>query len=377
MSVFTVYFCGTGSTHYDNTNANFWNGELISTLASNTLDREFAQWIVVDGPGSGNLQADELTVESKDHPYAGIAFGKGWDINVRHAANMIKGQFEWQREKLTAARYETLKKAGIPIQDVEIKGSFWSRIYDYGNRKVTPQQLQQQIVNQFRQGGKIPTQVNIVGWSRGAVSCHMLANAMLEDPQLKHIPVNIFAVDPVPGPLNFQKERVTLGGNVREYVGFFARDERSKGFACVIPHTHSATKTSIYPLPGRHATLVGNAALDGVAGPKILAEPGLVVRHLAETCLRRWGVKLQKCLALNAQSVALAHQKMHANDAMYANMRKHSYTKITETEKGERAVSHGTQWAPFTALSGKPFSPVAGLAAPVQAQHNQYRDIED
>ncbi len=376
MSIFTVYFCGTGSTQYDDQNTNYWNGELVSTLARNTQDREFADWIVVDGPGSGNLQSDMLTVESKDHPYAGTAFGKGWETNVRHAINMIKGQFEWQREKLSEKNYAALKKAGIPIDDVTVKGSFWARLYDYGDRKVTPQALQQQIVNQFRKGGKIPSQVNIVGWSRGAVSCHMLANAMLNDPELKHIPVNIFAVDPVPGPLNFQPERVKLGSNVREYVGFFARDERSKGFACVIPTTNARSKVSIFPLPGRHATLVGNAALDGVQGPPVLSEPGIVVRHWAETCLRRWGVKLSKCLALNTGKVTLAHQKMHANDAMYTGMHKHSYTKITESEKNERAVSAGDKWASFSTLAGAPFVPAAGLAAPVAPVQGMYRDIE-
>ncbi|WP_158156109.1 hypothetical protein [Pseudomonas sp.] len=375
MSTFTVYFCGTSATHFDSHNANYWNGELIATLASNTLDREFAHWIVVDGPGSGNLQADNLTVESTDHPYAGVAFGKGWETNVRHALNMIKGQFEWQREKLTAERYQTLKKAGIPIEDVEIKGSFWSRVYDYGDRKVTPQQLQQQIVNQFRKGGKIPAKVNIVGWSRGAVSCHMLANAMLADPALKHIPVNIFAVDPVPGPLNFQPERVTLGPNVREYVGFFARDERSKGFACVVPHTDGSTKTSVFPLPGRHATLVGNAALDGVAGPKVLAEPGMVVRHLAETCLRRWGVSLAKCLNLTKDELVRAHAIMYQHDGMFTEMRKHSYTKVTESQGPDRAISYGNQWAAFSKVAGSNFAPAEGLAAPLQGAKAPYGEL--
>ena len=375
MSVFTVYFCGTGATNFDNTHENYWNGELIATLAANTQDREFAHWICVDGPGSGNLQADTLTVESKDHPYAGTAFGKGWETNVRHALNMIKGQFEWHREKLTEARYQALKAAGIPIKDLEVKGSFWARVYDYGNSKVTPQQLQQQIVNQFRTGGKIPTQVNMVGWSRGGVSCHMLANAMLNDPELKHIPVNILAIDPVPGPMNFQRERVTLGANVREYVGFFARDERSKGFSCVIPKVSGRAKVSIYPMPGRHATLVGNAALDGVQGPRILAEPGIVVRHLAETCLRRWGVNLEKCLNLSPTDLKNAHQRMHDQNTQYASMRNHSYTYLTESDKNERAISYGDKGAPFSSIGGASFTPAIGLAAPVAPVQGMYRDL--
>jgi hypothetical protein len=82
----------------------------------------------------------------------------------------------------------------------------------------------------------------------------MLANAMFNDSALKSIPVKILAIDPVPGIGNFQEHRVKLNSNVKEYVGFYARDERSKGFSCVIPQTATGTRTHIFPIPGRHAT---------------------------------------------------------------------------------------------------------------------------
>ena len=60
-----------------------------------------------------------------------------------------------------------------------------------------------------------PSAVNMAGWSRGAVTCHMLAHALAKHPFLKNIPVNIFAFDPVPGPGNFKLEQVSLPTNVR------------------------------------------------------------------------------------------------------------------------------------------------------------------
>ncbi|EIK94483.1 hypothetical protein PMM47T1_21368 [Pseudomonas sp. M47T1] len=375
MSVFTVYFCGTGSTRFDSHNENYWNGELVSTLAANTLDQEFAHWICVDGPGSGNLQCDEMTAESKDHPYAGALWGTGWETNVRHTLNMIKGQFEWQRKKLTASSYAVLKNAGVPIEDVEVSGSFWSRIYDYGDRHPTPQQLQQQIVNQFRKGGKIPSQVNMVGWSRGGISCHMLANAMLNDPELKNIPVNIFAIDPVPGMMNFQPERVKLGANVREYVGVYARDERSKGFGCVVPETDRRSKVRIYPMPGRHATLVGNAAADGAGGDHSHPEPGRVVRHMAEACLRRWGVKLDKCQPLTPLEVVQAHAAMEKDNAVYVSMRRKSYTLLTEQQGNDRYVNYGGSWVAFSQLKGAAFDPASGLSETVKQASGMYAEL--
>ncbi|MHC6227281.1 hypothetical protein ACYU03_21325 [Pseudomonas sp. X10] len=363
MSVFTVYFCGTGSHRFDDQNPNFWNGELVSTLASNDQGREFADWIAIDGPGSGNLQEDELFVESGGYyNVTGQLFGKGWEENVSHALHVIKGKSTWQRRKLSDDEYEQLKKAGVPIPDYKATASWFWRTYDYGERKVTPQTLQEQIIKQFRKP-LIPTQVNLVGWSRGGISCHMLANAMARDPELKQVPVNIFAIDPVPGVGNLQSHRVELTANVKEYVGFYSRDERSKGFACVIPSTHASTRTHVFPMPGRHATLVGNASVDGAGSGKVLAEPGLIVRHFAELCLARWGVKLDKRLQLTEKQVKDYHQALIRDEGKYVAMRQKSYTVLTEKEGGERFVHNGTCGAAFSQVKGGSLNPSHGLAA--------------
>ena len=365
MSTLTIFFCGTGSTKFDTSNSNYWNGELVSTLASHHTGREFAEWIVVDGPGSSNLQADELFTKSADYGLSGTLFGKGWEENVLHAMNIIKGKCDWQRQQLTEAEYNRLKAAGIPIEDVKIEGSWFWRKYNYGERSVTQQKLQEQIIKTFRKDGIIPTQVNLVGWSRGGISCHMLANAMFNDSALKSIPVKILAIDPVPGIGNFQEHRVKLNSNVKEYVGFYARDERSKGFSCVIPQTATGTRTHIFPIPGRHATLVGNAAADGNAGPKVLAEPGQFVRHFAETCLKRWGTPLTNSLNLSDAALKQCGDAMVRDAAKYKAMEKYSYTWFTELDQGERYVSLGSRGVPFSSVKGGIYAPDSGLTTSV------------
>ncbi|MFK8332934.1 hypothetical protein M2D63_023280 [Pseudomonas sp. BJa5] len=374
MSILTVYFCGTGSHRFDTANPNFWNGELVSTLASNDQGREFAHWIAIDGPGSGNLQADDLFTKTREYGLSGTLFGKGWEQNVEHALQIIKGKCDWRRKALSRDEYNRLKAAGVPIEDVERTGSWLWRTYDYGERRVTPQQLQEQIIKIFRKDGLLPTQVNLVGWSRGGISCHMLANAMFKDPQLKGIPVNIFAVDPVPGVLNLQPHRIRLEGNVRQYVGFYSRDERSRGFACVIPEAGPQTRMHIFPLPGRHATLVGNASADGAGAGRMLAEPGMIVRHFAEVCLTRWGVKLDKRLALSDKQLKDYHQALVRDDARYQSMRSHSYTVLTESQKGDRFVHLGGRDTAFSQVTGKSLSPELGLAA-TQWSAVSYREI--
>ncbi|WP_025110977.1 hypothetical protein [Pseudomonas sp. H1h] len=365
MTTLTIFFCGTGSTKFDTSNANYWDGELVSTLASHHTGREFAEWIVVDGPGTSNLQADELFTKSADYGMSGTLFGKGWEENVLHAMNIIKGKCDWQRKQLTEAEYNRLKAAGIPIEDVKAEGSWFWRNYNYGERSVTQQKLQEQIIKTFRKDGIIPTKVNLVGWSRGGISCHMLANAMFNDSALKSIPVNIFAIDPVPGIGNFQEHRVKLNTNVKEYIGFYARDERSKGFSCVIPQTATGTRTHIFPIPGRHATLVGNASADGVTGPKMLAEPGQFVRHFAETCLKRWGTSLTKTLNLTDASLKQCADAMVKDAAKYKAMEKSSYTWFTELDQGERYVSLGSKGVPFSSVKGAIYAPDTGLTTSV------------
>lgn len=375
MSTLTIYFCGTGSNKYDNTNENYWNGELISTLAANTRNQEFAEWIIVDGPGSGNLQDDELFTSPRGaYDWSGQAFGQGWEENVKHAIAMTKGKFDWQREKLTASNYQRLKDAGVPIEEVKKAGSWYWRTYDYGDRLVTPQQLQEQIIKIFRKGGVIPTLVNLVGWSRGAISCHMMANAMLKDNALKDIPVNIFAVDPVPGTSNFQEHRIKIGDNVREYVAFYARDERSFGFTCVIPTASNDTRMHIYPMAGRHATLVGNASADGNKGPKELPEPGQLVRHFAETCLTRWGVDLDKKLDLSEDDISSLLNTIDDGYADYVEMRNTVYT-FAENDNGDRRVSFGSQGTRYSAISGPQYTPNSGLSVNEVLSPNTYPDI--
>ncbi|HEX8593805.1 MAG TPA: hypothetical protein VF682_11045 [Pseudomonas sp.] len=375
MSVFTVYFCGTGSSQFDILHPSYWNGELVSTLASNTANREFADWIVIDGPGSGNLQADDLFIKSKEYGLSGTLFGNGWKENVSHALNVIKGRVDWERQELSEENYKKLKAAGIPIEDVNVTGSYLWRKYNYGDRKITQQQIQEQIIKIHRKNGIIPDQVNLVGWSRGGISCHMLANAMQADKELRNIKVNIFAIDPVPGVLNFQPEKVSLGSNVKRYVAFYARDERSKGFACVIPTTSGSTRVHIYPLPGRHATLVGNASANGVSGPKTLHEPGMIVRHFAETCLTRWGVPLNKKLNMRANDIVAMHKTMIVQQARYAAMQSQSYTLVTEKEKNERYVCHGDKGMHFSGITGSSLTPAKGLAADLSTPEHGYAEI--
>ncbi|MCY1453462.1 hypothetical protein D9M71_704520 [compost metagenome] len=128
-------------------------------------------------------------------------------------------------------------------------------------------------------------------------------------------------------------------------------------------------------MPGRHATLVGNASADGAASGKMLAEPGLIVRHLAEVCLTRWGVKLDKMLKLSEQDLKSCHEVLNRDDGKYQAMRKHAYTLLTESRKDERLVSLGDKGAAFSSVKGATFQPDSALATPVAWGASAYKEI--
>jgi len=114
--------------------------------------------------------------------------------------------------------------------------------------------------------GKTPTKINMMGWSRGAVTCLRIAWQLFTNKTkymsdaaakiAKTIPVNIFAVDPVPGlGHNDEVDAYTLNDNVKNFVATLSLHENRYGFAPVdnskIKHG-SGTAAIFLPLTGVH-----------------------------------------------------------------------------------------------------------------------------
>lgn len=351
MAAFTIFFCGTGSNSYDFANTHYYQGELISTLARNHAGQEFVDWIIVDGPGSGNIQEAEKWVPAGNYSeIRGALQGKGWEENVKHAIAVLVGTNYEERTAHTRAEVGILRAAGVGVDTVErtgiaraVLGPTKTVNYDL-HARISPQALQQRKIQIMRKGKPIDV-VNVIGWSRGGVTCHMFANALAETEGWSHVPVNIFACDPVPGAGSFDKSRITVGANVRSYVAIYAADERSRGFSPVLPLLASNTQFFITTMPGRHATLVGNAAIDGGGGVNTLFGPGKVTRDLAERFLRLWGSQFQHTLDLTEFQILAYYEEMLAESKAYRAMRDVSYTGFTQ---GDRAVGMGDgTWRTF------------------------------
>lgn len=178
------------------------------------------------------------------------------------------------------------------------------------------------------------TTINLIGWSRGGATCIMFANACAEIEAFNEIEFNLFTLDPVPGYGAMDKERITLKANVKNYASVIQMDEVTKAFAPVIPQTVDTTKCHLFPMPGRHATGVGNAALDGEKGEKnkhpnplflTAEEPGYVTRHLVEIFLDYFGTQLINKLDLKPEQVVKLYDRMLKKDIEFKRMRESNY----------------------------------------------------
>jgi len=205
--VFTVYFCGTGFNRER-------TDELIGNLGSITAGMEAKPgnygphdaWMIHDGPGSSSkVEGSGAHTPGKGilKKLRGNLTGHGWEQNVEDAMDAIR--FLTQQRKIAI--------------------------------------------------------VNMAGWSRGAVTCHMLANALRKDPLTAGISINIFAVDPVAGPGNRKApEKNSLGDNIANYQCVVSEDENRSIMKPVNVYALQSgaeaigTHFKIIHIPGEHNT---------------------------------------------------------------------------------------------------------------------------
>ena len=113
----------------------------------------------------------------------------------------------------------------------------------------------------FERGQSIDT-VNMVGWSRGGVTCLKIANKLNE--VFPDIKVNIFAADPVPGlfdPRGQGTDTYQVPPNVKNYMATLALHDFRKTFRPtdreVLELLPGANPNMVFlPLPGTHSEVV-------------------------------------------------------------------------------------------------------------------------
>lgn len=210
-------------------------------------------------------------------------------------------------------------------------------------------------------------QYNFIGHSRGAVECIMAA-WFLYAYGPRDIPINIFAIDPVPGPGEWYGILTQLPPNVANYVGIYAWDHclnltTDKPNMALVPRPNgqmtgklekgelggklgSSWKSladnsqladplappsndpqpqryELYACRGRHSTVAGSSTSDGYYDPNNVSEsvapvPKLVYK-LARTYLDKWGTTFRTECAVKETEAQLS-EKIHTDHREFDDM---------------------------------------------------------
>ncbi|WDD99621.1 hypothetical protein [Thalassomonas actiniarum] len=235
--------------------------------------------------------------------------------------------------------------------------------YSKGNQRSVPSQLTGWAsaalalhgANLAEKSGA--TQINFVGHSRGAVQAIMAA-WFLYAYSKKKIPVNIFAIDPVPGTGEWYSIQTQLAPNVANYVGVYAWDHLDVGFSALVPRPNAKmteqdeitklgkhwknlakhyqladplargeraqpTGYELYACRGRHGTVAGNTTSDGLYDPgkasDLAAPVPELIYKMARGYLTKWGTTFETASAVE-ESILELRRKIHTDHATFDAM---------------------------------------------------------
>jgi len=123
-----------------------------------------------------------------------------------------------------------------------------------------------ELIRALNLAGLKPEAINMIGWSRGAVTCIRIAYHLYQsqDANLRNIPINIFAVDPVAGAGHSTETDAThVTPNVKNYFATLATGEKRRFFKPIAGHrlnVQDATQSKVWviPMPGHHSDTAKN-----------------------------------------------------------------------------------------------------------------------
>lgn len=292
----SIFTDGSGKQLKKGRTSKWWHtpGKTITNI-----DQPYAEvkYLEVDTPVVGQKTSNLLT-----NAQLGGLTGQGWDDNIRRSIWALLNSWEWDGNFM-------LKQVRNSQITSDITREFASRykkenfLYSFmrdrlqvkgipPNIENVPFQYPHQTKWKFAEGGTI----NMIGWSRGAVTCLRLATWIYYLFYTSNIKINIFAVDPVPGFDAYKNlgDARKITPVVKNLVIILAKDERRSGMHPLDAkelQVEDTTKTNLLfiPFPGEHATMVRQKGGSGGA----LNDVADIIKYLAWKFLSKKGTKFK------------------------------------------------------------------------------------
>lgn len=222
MTIWTIYNHGTNASSLKGPDS----GEIVNLFGNNDRRQQLRGKIITEGVGSIGAPHDIVQSFSRD------------------------------------------AKSGVYTRSTESKPVAKATAY-HGATGVGVQQNVDstvELILALNLAGLKPERINMIGWSRGAVTCIRIAYKLWQsqDGNIRNIPINIFAVDPVAGAgHSTEVDATTVTPNVENYIATLATGEKRRFFKPIAGHRLNVvdpnrTKSWVLPMPGNHANTATN-----------------------------------------------------------------------------------------------------------------------
>jgi hypothetical protein len=237
-------------------------------------------YVICEGPGSEAVSAEDSrsgvahAFPGRDNPILGGEKATSESLDLNPALSPAGRRRYWILGARQTSAFQDSFMGQTP-EAHQLTGRAFGNGWDDNIYKVV--WLVQHL--KFGEDRQIDT-VNIVGWSRGAVTSLKMANKLFEVFE-DTIRVNIVAIDPVPG--GFTRETLdtkVIPPNVRDYLAVLALDDDRSNFQpldrakvrLMAPRSqhgsggnpesrnpmHLVTRVHFLPMPGNHSDLVNS-----------------------------------------------------------------------------------------------------------------------
>lgn len=312
-------------------------------------------YVICEGPGSEDVSAADSRSgvahahPGRDNPILGTEKTTGGADELNPALVPTGRSKYWLVGERQTSEFQDSFMGETP-EASQLTGRAFGNGWDDNVYKVV--WLVQHLI--FEEDRPIDT-VNIVGWSRGAVTSLKMANKLFEVFE-DTIRVNIVAIDPVPGGLTRETlDTKIIPPNVRDYLAVLALDDDRSNFQpldrskvrLMAPRSqlgrsgnpdtrnpmHLVTRVHFLPMPGNHSDLVNSE----LSSPHV-GRSAELTGHVAWRFLTAHGTEMDEIFQYDRKRICLSYAELSANRAGIAQAASGGWIDAVGGYRKERGV---------------------------------------